>query len=124
MIKDSGIEIVINLARADSPNAIINEAQIVQENEMHYIHIPVDFKKPDIADLELFFKAMDEHNDKNTLVHCAYNWRVSSFVYLYRIIKQGKDDETAKQDMLAIWQPDETWQTFIDECVSKAEQLK
>jgi len=118
-IKKSGIEIVINLARADSPNAIVNEAQIVQENDLHYIHIPVDFKKPDTTDLELFFHAMDQHSDKSTLVHCAMNWRVSCFVYLYRVIKQDCDNETAKQDMLSIWQPDETWQSFIDDCLSQ-----
>jgi protein tyrosine phosphatase (PTP) superfamily phosphohydrolase (DUF442 family) len=119
-IKQADIEIVINLARADSPNAIVNEAQIVQENDMHYINIPVDFKKPDTADLELFFNAMDQHSDKVTLVHCAYNWRASCFVYLYRVIKQDCDDEAAKQDMLAVWQPDETWQSFIDDCLSNA----
>ena len=123
-IKKAGVEIVINLARADSPNAIANEAQVVQENDLHYIHIPVDFKKPDAADLELFFNAMDQHNDKTTLVHCAMNWRVSCFVYLYRVIKQDCDNETAKKDMLAVWQPDETWQSFIDDCLSDPEKLK
>jgi len=118
LIKLAGIEIVINLARADSPDAIMNEAQIVQENELHYINIPVDFKNPDSADLELFFNAMEQHSDKIALIHCAYNWRVSCFVYLYRVIRQDCDNETAKQDMLAIWQPDETWQCFIDDCLS------
>ncbi len=123
-IKRAGIEIVINLARADSPNAIVNEAQIVQENDMHYINIPVDFKKPDTADLKLFFNAMDQHNDKTMMVHCAFNWRVSCFVYLYRVIKEDCDNETAKQDLLAIWQPDETWQSFIDNALLNQESLK
>ena len=73
MLKQQGIEIIINLARADSPKAIANEAQVVQENEMHYLNIPVDFEKPDIADLKLFFNAMEQHSDKITMVHCACN---------------------------------------------------
>jgi protein tyrosine phosphatase (PTP) superfamily phosphohydrolase (DUF442 family) len=124
LIKQAGIEMVINLARADSPEAIANEAQVIQENELHYINIPVDFKKPDRSDLDLFFKAMDQHSDKATLVHCAYNWRVSCFVYLYRVIKQGCDNETAIRDMLAVWTPDETWQSFIDLCLSNPEKIK
>jgi protein tyrosine phosphatase (PTP) superfamily phosphohydrolase (DUF442 family) len=123
-IKQAGIEVVINLARADSPDAIINEVQIAQENGLDYINIPVDFKKPDRADLSLFFNTMEQHIDNTILVHCAFNWRVSCFVYLYRVIKQDCDNETAKQDMLAIWQPDETWQSFIDDCLSDPENIK
>ncbi len=38
-----------------------------------------------------------------------------TFVYLYQVIKQGDDMETAKQDLLAVWQPDAIWQVFIDD---------
>jgi len=124
MIKKTGVEIIINLARVDSPDAIINEAQVVEENGLHYVHIPVDFKRPDTSDLERFFNTMEQYKDKTTLVHCAYNWRVSCFIYLYRIIKQGCNVEPAKQDMLAVWQPDKTWQDFIDNCLSNQELLE
>jgi protein tyrosine phosphatase (PTP) superfamily phosphohydrolase (DUF442 family) len=114
IIKKAGIEIIINLARVDSPDAIINEAQVAQKNGLHYIHIPVDFKKPDTSDLEYFFNTMALHDNKTILVHCVCNWRVSCFIYLYRVIKQDCDTESAKQDMLSVWQPDEIWQDFID----------
>jgi len=114
LLKKAGVDLVINLALSDSPGAIKQEADVVQECAMVYIHIPVDFKKPEITDLEHFFQIMDQSKDKNVLVHCAYNWRVSSFVFLYRVIKQGCDQEIARQAMLEIWEPDETWQAFID----------
>ena len=123
-IKQAGIEVVINLARADSPDAIINEVQIAQENGLDYINIPVDFKKPERSDLSQFCYTMEQHINNTILVHCAFNWRVSCFVYLYRVIKQNCDNETAKQDMLAVWQPDETWQGFIDDCLSAPENIK
>lgn len=122
-VKQAGIELVINLALPDSPDAIENEADLIQQCALDYIHIPVDFKKPMIADLEHFFQAMEQNKDKNVLVHCAYNWRVSAFVYLYRVIKQGCGEETAKQDMLAIWEPDETWQAFIDTALADKDKL-
>lgn len=123
-IKQAGVEMVINLARIDSPGAIANEAEIVQQNELDYIHIPVDFKNPEAADLRSFFNTMEQNDGKSIWVHCAYNWRVSCFVYLYRIIKQDCDHETARQDMLAIWNPDDTWQAFIDTCLSDIDNLK
>jgi len=112
-IKDSDIEIIINLAEINSPDAIENEAEIVYKNSMDYIHIPVDFEKPSDDELKSFFNVMAQQSSKNILVHCAYNWRVSCFVYLYRVLKQDVLEEIAKKDMLNVWQPNETWESFI-----------
>jgi len=122
-IKQAGIDQVINLALPDSPGAIENEPKVVQENNLEYTHIPVDFKNPEVTDLKRFFQVMEQNNEKNILVHCAYNWRVSAFVYLYRTIKQDCDEETARNDMLAIWEPDETWQAFIVSALANKDRL-
>ena len=124
LLNQAGIEMVINLARADSPDAINDEAQLVQKNGMDYLNIPVDFKNPTMADLVLFFNAMTQYKDKCLLIHCAYNWRVACFVYLYRVIRQHCGDDIARQDMLTVWNPDDTWQTFIDNCLSHSNELK
>jgi protein tyrosine phosphatase (PTP) superfamily phosphohydrolase (DUF442 family) len=123
IIKQAGIEIVINLARADSPNAIPNEEELTQEYNMHYINIPVDFEKPDIHDIESFFLVMEQYAGKMMLVHCACNWRVACFVYIYRIIKLNCEQDVANKDMLAIWTPNETWDSFIILCLSKKDNL-
>ena len=112
-IRDSAIETIINLAEINSPDAIENEADIVYKNSMDYIHIPIDFEKPSVGELESFFNIMTQQSDKKILVHCAYNWRVSCFVYLYRILKKDVLREIAEKDMLNVWQPNETWQSFI-----------
>ena len=114
IIKKSGVEVIINLALINSPNAIENEAQLVVENTMDYVHIPVDFEKPTTAELESFFNIMNQFIDKTILIHCAYNWRVSCFVYLYRVLENNITEERAKNDMLKVWEPDKTWQSFID----------
>jgi protein tyrosine phosphatase (PTP) superfamily phosphohydrolase (DUF442 family) len=112
-IKDSNIETIINLAEINSPGAIENEGEIVYRNSMNYIHIPVDFEKPSNEKLESFFNIMLQQSGKKILVHCAYNWRVSCFVYLYRVLKKNVLEEVAKKDMLNVWQPNEIWQSFI-----------
>ena len=119
IIKKSGVEIIINLALINSPNAIKNEAQLVVENTMDYVHIPVDFEKPTTTELESFFNIMNQFIDKTILIHCAYNWRVSCFVYLYRVLENNITEERAKNDMLKVWKPDKTWQSFIDGHLSK-----
>ena len=119
IIKNNNIETIINLAKTDSPGAIENEGEIVSENSMDYIHIPVDFKNPTTNELESFFNIMEQLSNKNVLVHCAYNWRVSCFIYLYRVVKINIPKDIAEKDMLNVWQPNKTWRIFINNNIKK-----
>ena len=122
IIKNNNIETIINLAKTDSPGAIENEGEIVSENSMDYIHIPVDFENPTTTELESFFNIMEQLSNKNVLVHCAYNWRVSCFIYLYRVIKISIPKNIAEKDMLNVWQPNKTWRIFINNNIKKMDE--
>jgi uncharacterized protein (TIGR01244 family) len=115
IVKESGYQVVVNLARPDSPNALPNEQAIVESIGMHYIHIPVIWENPTLEDISRFFSVMETNADKPVFVHCAANMRVSSFVYLYRLVRAGTSEEQAKQDLHRIWTPNETWQRFIQQ---------
>ena len=39
--------------------------------------------------------------------------RVSAFVFLYRVLVERVDIETAREDLHAIWIPDGVWDAFI-----------
>jgi len=110
---------VIKLARPDSPHALDNEADLVNRLGLDYVHIPVDFSNPLPADLEEFLAAMRAHASERLFVHCALNWRASAFVFLHRVINEQWDPAQARADMLAVWQPDATWQIFIDSMLSR-----
>ena len=113
-LKKAGFDMVINLALADSPGAVKNEVDIIHDLGMIYKHIPVNFHAPMPDDLDLFFRNMEFHRGKRIFVHCALNWRVSCFMFLYRTVKCGCPVEQAMRDLHAIWQPDAIWQHFID----------
>lgn len=113
-IADAGYETVINLALPTSDGAIVNESQIVQSLGMEYIAIPVIWESPTIADLDKFLQVMEQRQQQRIFVHCAKNMRVSVFVYLYRRLRLNHNDEQAIVDLHKIWQPNETWQNFID----------
>lgn len=113
LIRNAGFDVIINLAQADSPGALENEADIVRDNGMQYRHIPVNFKHPEINKLEEFYRVMNEHSDQHRFIHCAYNWRVSAFMYLYRTGEMGVDTSTALADLHSIWTPDPVWSGFI-----------
>lgn len=118
-IKNSGYRVIINLALTDSPRAISNEKQIVDSLGIEYIHIPVVWEKPKIADFSQFESVMRVNSDKKVFVHCIANKRVSAFMYLFRYFHQGINKEDAKQDLYQIWIPNDIWQHFIDEVLEK-----
>jgi protein tyrosine phosphatase (PTP) superfamily phosphohydrolase (DUF442 family) len=114
-IYEAGYEAVINLALPTSDNALSNEGSLVTSLGMAYIHIPVDFKSPASRDFRTFCEVMEAFNERRVFVHCAANMRVSAFIFLYRVLREGMDRVQAERDLHAIWQPDEVWSRFIEE---------
>ncbi|TKB45922.1 protein tyrosine phosphatase family protein [Thalassotalea mangrovi] len=112
-LKASGVTKVIDLIPGDRSE----EQTLTTDLGLVYVNIPVIWENPTLADFEQYVAAMqdDRGSEGITLTHCKLNWRGSVFTYLYRVTQLNESDETAKRDLLAIWQPDETWQAFIDD---------
>ena len=117
-IAQAGFGTVINLALHDDPRySLPDEPGAVRALGMTYVHIPVQFATPTQADLLAFFDAMDAHHGERVWVHCAANMRVSAFLGLYRVLRQGADRESAFDLMRDLWQPNAVWTAFIDEAL-------
>jgi protein tyrosine phosphatase (PTP) superfamily phosphohydrolase (DUF442 family) len=119
-IHNAGYEVVVNLAMPNSTNAIAHEQDLVEAEGMEYIHLPVVWEEPKLEDIDRFFLTLKQNADRPVFVHCALNMRVSAFIYLYRRIKHQVSDEIAKPDMNRIWEPNETWQAFIDRVLAQS----
>lgn len=116
-IRNTGHRTVINLALTDSPGALTNESQIVQDLGLDYVHIPVVWDSPQRQDALRFFEVMNQHEDETIFVHCAANKRVSAFLFLYRVLCLGEERTIAQRALLQVWTPNLIWQTFIDQMV-------
>jgi len=113
-IAQAGYRTVINLALHDDPRySLPDEAGTVRSLGMDYVHIPVQFATPTEADLKAFFAAMDAHGGEKVWVHCAANMRVSAFLGLYRVLRQGWPKDKAFELMRGLWEPNEVWSAFI-----------
>lgn len=114
-IANAGYRAVINLALPSSDNAIANEGSIVTKHGMAYFHIPVDFDKPTVEDLRLFFGVVRPLRGQRVWVHCVVNARVSAFVYQYLRHVEGLDDEAARTRFLQRWlgQMNDVWREFL-----------
>jgi protein tyrosine phosphatase (PTP) superfamily phosphohydrolase (DUF442 family) len=118
------VQIVINLAPHTVPDALPDEEQLVNSLGMQYIHIPVVWTTPTKDGLDRFIAVMDENKDKKILVHCQANFRATAFVALYRILRQGWDQQDAIEDMHKIWDAEDypIWKMFIEENLKRSRE--
>ncbi len=115
-----GYQVVINLALHHQPHySLPDETGLVEELGMEYAHIPVEFDSPQEEQLLAFFEAMQQHQHRKRLVHCAANMRVTAFLGLYRVLRLGMEESEAFEPMRSIWQPDEVWASFIARMIAR-----
>ena len=113
LIKDEGFEVVINLALCNASNAIENEDKVVTNLGMSYFHIPVNFENPKASDLKLFINVMQSLGANKVWVHCAKNYRVSAFMYVYHKYVLKTPFENIDLSIFNIWNPDKSWQELM-----------
>ncbi len=117
-IAAAGYDRVIFLAFTNHSKAIAHEDEIVEGLGLQFIHIPVDWESPTLADFTAFTAVMQTHSGGRTLVHCEVNLRASVFGFLYRVLYEGADIDDAMSLMHSIWVPNDTWETFIARVMS------
>lgn len=113
LIANEGFEVVINLAVPTTSNALENEDKIVSSLNMSYIHIPVDFENPKISDLKLFLNILQALGANKVWIHCAKNYRVSAFMYVYHKYILHTPFEQIDLSIFDIWQPSLVWQELM-----------
>ena len=121
-LPELGIEAVVNLALPTASNALPGEAEAVTGQGMAFVQIPVPWEKPEPRHLQQFFGVMEAFGGRKVWVHCARNFRVSAFVYLYRRLRLGEAHEAALHPLRTVWQPNPIWQAFIDQSLSNLDQ--
>ena len=110
----AGFEVVVNLGLLDPRYCLADEAGLAHSLGMTYHHIPVDFNAPRFEDLNQFFDVMDGSRGKKVFVHCAANYRVSSFVALYGQARLGWSVDQANSHIKRVWEPNDTWREFVE----------
>ena len=115
---EQGVTVVIDL-RDSSPSG---EERRFAEHGIKWINVPVEWRDPKSEDFERFVEVMREHEGDHVLVQCAANYRASAMTYLYRVVVEDVPDDEAKEDLNAVWDPDEnrTWRKYIDNIKSTA----
>lgn len=98
-----GVRHVVNLALADHPEALVDEAALLAAAGITYTHIPVPFDAPSRDHVAALEQALAAHPGP-THVHCIMNWRVTAFFYLIDCAA-GVPEPDARARMMAVWNP-------------------
>ncbi|MFT7685280.1 MAG: protein tyrosine phosphatase (PTP) superfamily phosphohydrolase (DUF442 family) [Candidatus Azotimanducaceae bacterium] len=112
-LSKAGYQRVIYIALTTNGTALKGEDELVLENGMQYLHVPVDFSNPKLRDFQAVASAMQAQADLKTLLHCQVNLRASTFSFLYRVIHMKVPIDRAKEDLDSIWVPNPVWFKFI-----------
>lgn len=115
-VADAGYRAIINLGLLDPRYCLPDEAGLAASLGLDYTHIPVAFDAPGVADFRAFVAAMERLAGQRVLVHCAANFRVTSFVAMWGEATQGWPAERADALARTFWEPNETWQRFLAAC--------
>ncbi|AXH14876.1 protein tyrosine phosphatase family protein [Malaciobacter mytili] len=113
IIADNDFKVVINLALSNSSLALENEDKIVSQLGMTYIHIPVDFENPEIDNLKIFLAILNSFTNIKVWVHCAKNYRVTAFMYVFHKYFLKTPFENINLSMFDIWTPSKKWQELM-----------
>jgi hypothetical protein len=111
-LKANGIFNVIDLIPGDRSE----ELKLMSTLELQYKNIAVEWVNPTSENFDEYVIAMQQFEKDGgvTLTHCKLNWRGAVFTYLYRVTQLNEPEASAKKDLDATWQPNKTWQRFID----------
>ncbi|MFT4731098.1 MAG: hypothetical protein ACI89W_000101 [Gammaproteobacteria bacterium] len=116
-LKANGVFNVIDLIPGDRSE----ESKLMRSLALQYQNIAVEWDNPTLENFDEYVIAMQQFQKDGgvTLTHCKLNWRGAVFTYLYRVTQLNEPEAAAKKDLDATWQPNETWQHFIEDVKEK-----
>ena len=116
-LKSNGVVNVIDLIPGDRSE----ESKLMGALGLQYRNIKVLWENPTIENFDDYAAAIQRFESEGgvTLTHCQLNWRGAVFTCLYRVIHLHEAENIAKQDLDAIWQPNDVWLNFIEDVKTK-----
>jgi hypothetical protein len=116
-LKSNGVSNIIDLLPGDRSE----ESKLIKSLQLQYHNIAVEWGNPTLENFDEYVVTMRklENDGDITLTHCKLNWRGGVFTYLYRVTQLDVPEAIAKEDLDAIWQPNQIWQRFIHDVKEK-----
>ena len=115
-----GFKAVIYLAPPTVRDAVANEPEIIGNQGLAYVNIPIQWAKPTEADFQSFVETMKRFQGQKVLVHCQAGMRASAMTFLYRVIVAKENPSQAYEAVLKVWTPKGQWKELMNSQLKKA----
>ena len=119
-LREEGFTAVIYLVPPNAYDAVPREAEILREQGIAYVQVPIQWDRPTDADFDAFAAAMKRLADGKVLVHCQINLRASSMTFLYRVIEQREPPDKAYESVASVWSPNAVWKRYLASQLGRA----
>jgi protein tyrosine phosphatase (PTP) superfamily phosphohydrolase (DUF442 family) len=112
-LKESGVEVVINISPVSARNAYREEHETVEKLNMDYIHFPIDCSN--LRDVHYFTirALLNTAEGKKIFMHCGANIKTSNLVHMYHVLEKGEDEASSLRTLLRIQQPEAKWFAYF-----------
>ena len=110
-----GIESVVYLAPSSVTDAVKNEPDLLQQQGIEFVHIPIPFNAPTEEHVIAVSKTLQRLSGKRVLVHCQVNLRASTMVFLHRVVTLKEEPSRAYEAVSRVWSPEGPWRTLVIE---------
>ena len=119
-IQAEGYGVVINLLPDENEYAVEGERAALENQDLEYVYIPVDYAMPNKDDFQRFTETMDALGERKVHIHCAANYRVSVFYGLYALRTGVWSRERMDEHIRSLFNPEDypPWPEFIEQLAS------
>jgi uncharacterized protein (TIGR01244 family) len=112
-LHEQGFEVVVNLNTPTARNFVADEARLVMEAGMAYVHTPVDCSRLEPSHYEVLRGVLDAYPGRKVLVHCAGNVKSSALVALHRHLARGEPLEPIVAELRAQGWHEPKWYDYF-----------
>ncbi len=119
VLSAEGFQAVIYLAPNTVQDAVPEEQDLLRQQGVEFVHIPIPFDAPSEAHLQAAFAALDRLSGKKTLVHCQVNFRASTVTFLYRVLRLHQDPALAWEAVTRVWVPQGPWRKLVTDQLTR-----
>jgi protein tyrosine phosphatase (PTP) superfamily phosphohydrolase (DUF442 family) len=108
-LNENGFEAIVNISPVSARNALKEEAAVVEQLQMDYIHFPVDCSNLRPLHYLAFKGIMSGLEGKKVFVHCGGNIKSSNLLHMYHVLEKGNDEAESLATLKKIQNPEEKW---------------
>jgi protein tyrosine phosphatase (PTP) superfamily phosphohydrolase (DUF442 family) len=113
VLKQNGFEVLVNISPASARNALKEEAHLVEQHNMDYVHFPVDCSNLRPMHYTTFKGIMNGLEGKKVFVHCGGNIKSSNLIHMYHVLEKQAEEAESLKTLRNIQEPEEKWFNYF-----------